>query len=179
MKECKLCLEVKDFSEFAPNKKSKDRLNYKCRVCTRKIQRDRYAEDADWKKKRIENARAHYEKETARIYSSQWRKNNPEKQKAKQFRERIVAHNITVDEYIGMCISQDYKCLICNQVKKLVIDHDHACCSGARSCGKCIRGLLCFGCNNMLGLARDNLEILERAKDYVQRKPSQKSIEVL
>lgn len=32
-----------------------------------------------------------------------------------------------------------------------VVDHDHACCSGDRSCGQCIRGMLCGSCNMGLG----------------------------
>lgn len=47
---------------------------------------------------------------------------------------------------------QGYKCAICPTMHDhevgLHLDHDHACCPGkGQSCGKCIRGLLCFGCN--------------------------------
>jgi hypothetical protein len=39
----------------------------------------------------------------------------------------------------------------CEDKETLVIDHDHACCSGRRSCGKCVRGALCNRHNLYLG----------------------------
>ncbi|WP_407674816.1 endonuclease domain-containing protein [Nonomuraea fuscirosea] len=48
------------------------------------------------------------------------------------------------------------------------IDHDHECCPGANSCGRCIRGILCGNCNKALGLMRDNAKILLRAAEYLK-----------
>lgn len=42
----------------------------------------------------------------------------------------------------------------CSETTKLEVDHDHACCDFNGSCGSCIRGLLCTGCN-MLAMAVD------------------------
>ena len=54
-----------------------------------------------------------------------------------------------------------------SRIKRLVIDHDHACCPGTRSCGKCVRGLLCNWCNRLLGMAFDNPAILAGAIQYL------------
>ena len=48
------------------------------------------------------------------------------------------------------------------------IDHDHTCCPGRRSCGKCIRGLPCPVCNRGLGMFKDSVKSLLRAVDYLE-----------
>jgi len=70
-----------------------------------------------------------------------------------------VRYGITEAEYNQMLADQGNACAICRtpfQGRRVCIDHDHACCpvpaSGhTRSCGKCIRGLLCVRCNTWLG----------------------------
>lgn len=64
-------------------------------------------------------------------------------------------------------------CAICKSPDPMTqrwwhVDHDHACCPGKRACGKCIRGLLCQRCNLTLGQARDSVEILRAAADYLE-----------
>jgi hypothetical protein len=49
------------------------------------------------------------------------------------------------------------------------IDHDHSCCDGTDSCGKCVRGVLCVGCNTGLGGFKDDPERMRRAIEYLQR----------
>ena len=34
---------------------------------------------------------------------------------------------------------------------RFAVDHDHSCCPGIKTCGKCIRGLLCDQCNRLIG----------------------------
>lgn len=40
------------------------------------------------------------------------------------------------------------------------VDHNHKCCPGRNSCGKCIRGFLCNRCNLVLGLLEENPDLL-------------------
>ena len=49
------------------------------------------------------------------------------------------------------------------------IDHDHSCCPDKKSCGKCVRGLLCQKCNSVIGFAKDDPEILKAAISYLER----------
>jgi len=48
------------------------------------------------------------------------------------------------------------------------IDHDHKCCPAKRSCGKCVRELLCARCNHLIGFANDDAEILKSAIAYLE-----------
>lgn len=50
------------------------------------------------------------------------------------------------------------------------VDHDHACCpSSDRTCGKCIRGILCGRCNHALGNVKDSIETLNSMIAYLNR----------
>lgn len=51
----------------------------------------------------------------------------------------------------------------------LVVDHDHDCCPGAKSCGQCIRGLLCQYCNAALGMIANDPTTGRALADYLER----------
>jgi hypothetical protein len=76
---------------------------------------------------------------------------------------------ITLDEYNDMLEAAAGSCQACGERSEetLHVDHDHNCCPGKRSCGGCIRGLLCGRCNRLLGMAKDDPEILLRAIAYL------------
>ncbi|WP_425484844.1 endonuclease VII domain-containing protein [Amycolatopsis anabasis] len=93
-----------------------------------------------------------------------------------QYVERT--YNITDEQYWALYEAQGGACYICQRAKgtgrkRLSVDHDHSCCPGSTSCGKCVRGLLCKPCNrDVLGHLRDEIEAFERAAAYLRNPPA-------
>ena len=93
---------------------------------------------------------------------------------ARRRRARLkLNYGLTTEEYDDMLRSQGNACAICRATesgaREWHVDHDHACCPGRRSCGQCVRGILCNLCNAGLGYFRDNARNMERAIEYLAR----------
>jgi hypothetical protein len=116
-------------------------------------------------KYQIEYDNAH--KEERKEYKKHYYKKNDELFKKKYKRNDLKRKfGITQEEYNIIYESQNGCCLICGSHsnthnKALAVDHNH-------TTGK-IRGLLCAKCNQGLGLFRDDINILTKAIDYLQK----------
>lgn len=84
---------------------------------------------------------------------------------------------LTLDQFDALVLAQGGLCAICKRPETaqqrgillpLSIDHDRRCCPGDRSCGQCIRGLLCLRCNRMLGEAQDSIETMRAGIAYLE-----------
>ena len=89
-------------------------------------------------------------------------------------RGRYRNYRITEKQFKNLMQQQDNKCAIClsdqpNGNNGWHIDHNHSCCPGFKTCGKCIRGVLCSYCNKALGQFQDSAENLKRAIIYLQK----------
>lgn len=72
---------------------------------------------------------------------------------------RLARYGLAAERYESMLAAQGGACAICRAEFGSTphVDHDHSCCPVAgRSCGKCVRGLLCNVCNWRLGWFETN-----------------------
>lgn len=108
-------------------------------------------------------------KECNRAQKKIWRAS--EAGKAHKRQQILKSYGLTDDQFTEMLALQDFSCAICLEefTTTPVVDHDHTCCEGRASCGKCVRALLCSGCNKGLGSFHDDPTILRWAADYVEK----------
>lgn len=91
-------------------------------------------------------------------------------------------YSITEEQYQALYAYQGGACYICRRArgtgrKRLSVDHDHGCCPGSVSCGRCVRGLLCKPCNrDVLGHLRDDVDSLRRAAEYLENPPAKTAL---
>lgn len=81
---------------------------------------------------------------------------------------RLRKHGLLPDEFYKLIEAQGGSCAICPTLEPDHVDHDHSCCPGPRSCGKCVRGVLCGNCNRGLGQFKDDPDRLRRAVGYLE-----------
>lgn len=84
-------------------------------------------------------------------------------------------YRLSLEAYKAMLAAQGGACAICKvdaptdiRTNRFHVDHDHACCpSSQKTCGKCVRALLCHGCNTALGNFKDDPVRLRAALSYL------------
>lgn len=84
----------------------------------------------------------------------------------------IERYGLTARQLADLIVKQGGGCAICGHNILLddrwAVDHDHSCCAGIRTCGKCVRGALCYSCNLGLGKFKDSPELLANAMAYLK-----------
>ena len=142
-KECTCCGVIQPINAFSFKRKSLGLRRSWCRACVK-------------------------------IYSARRYKENSEKISTRHRLRSLKAYGLSKEDFQAM----GGTCWICGTDEpggggnggNLHVDHDHRCCPSERkSCGKCVRGLLCRKCNTGLGMFKDNPELLRGAADYIEK----------
>lgn len=98
--------------------------------------------------------------------SQQWYWENVDRAATNRRRSGLAKYGLTLEQYEQMLVKQGGVCAICGTDKNsgghmLVVDHDHE--------TEKVRGLLCHKCNRAIGLLGDNIDLLKRAAEYLER----------
>jgi predicted nucleic acid-binding Zn ribbon protein len=103
-----------------------------------------------------------------RKYCSQKCKDAARSRAQLRWKRVLTLYNLTQTEWEDILQLQGGVCAICQKESRTWhTDHNHSCCPGKVSCGKCVRGILCNKCNQAIGLLHENIESLERAARYL------------
>ena len=146
MKICPRCGLDKPAHDYARDKSRPDGMQRICRLCDSR------------------KGRAYYEANKEHVA-----KYNRIHKGYKKYQRLKQKYNLTDIQFDEMLVAQDGNCAICGHKdnRGLSVDHDHSCCPGRSSCGKCVRGLLCSRCNMGLGNLGDDVETLLKSVDYL------------
>ena len=171
LRRCSKCHHERPPEMFSKSSNTKDGLRRWCKLCEKEYRhnnRDRYrAYTTEWNNKN---------RERARQTRNEWRKKNRDRVYSYELKS---VYGISLEIYEQILANQGGRCAICRKeetvkykngtIRRLALDHDHACCPTKTSCGKCIRGLLCYICNTTLGKLNDDVSILENAIEYLTK----------
>jgi hypothetical protein len=102
----------------------------------------------------------------------------PEARARWRLKHKLKRYGLTHALFDALLEAQGYACGMCRESfaddQAIFIDHDHACCPDEKSsCGECVRGLLCLGCNTALGHIERKYDM---ARAYLDRPPGQSAL---
>ena len=183
MKICTKCALNKELSEFGKDSKSKDGLKYACRKCTnaylkalRSANLEKFKEKQRiWYQNNKEIAKgiavAWQEANRGQFESTnkKWKIANKDRCKGNWLKRKYwptLTWSEALAKYQALSAAQNDTCPVCTKhrsqfTKDLCVDHNHL--TGV------VRGLLCHGCNQALGLLQTDsgTDYLVRALTYI------------
>ena len=166
-KRCARCKKELFVNFFSKDRSSKDGLQGRCKFCQREISLKFRKDNPERAKEKDRNQYIRHREKNKKNAIAYYRKHK-EKINARLRRQRMPRkYGISYEIYNQMLLQQNNKCAICGRnfiaekQKKTgpQVDHDHI--------SKKVRGLLCFNCNSMLGMAHDSIAILHSAIKYL------------
>jgi hypothetical protein len=135
-----------------------------------KVRYQNLSEEQRQRKRDYQNLRYQNNRERIRASQSAYLKADPTRIRRNNLK---ALYRITLEEYENLLASQNGVCALCGLPPEpdtnLSIDHDHSCCSGKKSCGKCIRSLLHPRCNLIIGLLHESLSLAIKVNEYIKR----------
>ena len=187
-KTCPKCRESKPLEQFHVDSRRSDGRSLYCRECRNGARKASYQGNSEHER---QQARDYYAaNRLQRLAGDARRRADPDYRAARAAIEREryrrdPAYRASrnkprkrhggLSEWQRMWDEQGGCCYLCGHSlegtpKRFIhVDHDHSCCpggvNGGKSCSACRRGLVHMACNAIIGLARENTELLRVIAD--------------
>lgn len=144
LRQCNQCGLYKELHTCFAYRKERGTYYKTCRVC------------------RSERWRSSPAYTASNLRATERYRQNKDKARSERYMRK---YGLTLEDYTRMLKEQGHVCKICKRPPKdardrLVVDHSHS--TGL------VRGLLCYHCNVLLGLAGDDIFIIQRAIEYIK-----------
>ena len=141
----------------------------RCGPCQRVLPLDAFRQDVRSKNGKTGRCRECAKRQTNKHWSSL-------SDREKLRRKIVYYYHLTLEQYDALLDIQQGVCAVCKTSdpgpRGWHIDHDHQCCpKDSRSCGRCVRGLLCGRCNRWLGYYE---ELADSSQKYLDETPFSK-----
>ena len=173
MKYCSKCNTNKDYSQFHKQASAKDGYHYWCKECRSNYDSQRYDKKRKYPKIEYNDKGERQCRKCSGWFKPLKRDRSWCQNCIKEYglATNLYKYKMTPEEYLDMFEKQGGVCAVCkkpeSQRKRLAVDHDHSCCPGPVTCGKCVRGLVCRKCNVGLGCFDDDAELIFAAYEYL------------
>jgi hypothetical protein len=177
---CTGCDQIKIVTDFPKNPETPCGYDPRCKLCRHTARRERMGavlekprcKTNEEKVQRLKNSQVQYK----RLY--------PERLKLTHRSSKLKYNfKLSLDQFVWLLESQNGLCFLCKMPESRVdsrtgitmnlsVDHDHRCCNASgKSCGNCVRHLLCSMCNTILGYIEAKPNQVWRYADYVDLRP--------
>lgn len=170
VKPCSRCKQTLPTSSFGKNRTMTTGLRSECKPCRSEVDKSRAALPRERSTTEKCCPRCERVLEASSFTSSPHNSDGLHSccRECTRSKRLVYMYNITLDQYREMAKNG---CQItgCGSFNSLEVDHDHICCPGERSCGKCVRGVTCGTHNRGMGNFRDDPAALEAAAAYLRR----------
>jgi hypothetical protein len=178
---CTRCDLFKSVEMFPKNKETPCGYDPRCKQCRHEARRQRMGAKVEKPRAQDDNERLLRRANTVKKYIE----GNKEKLRVNNRVWKLKTNfNMTLEQYAWLLLQQNSVCFLCEQaetridsrtglIMNLAVDHDRKCCSGIKSCGRCVRGLLCTDCNTSLGKLECKPKLVEKLNlgQYIHRRP--------
>ena len=155
-KKCSKCGENKLPHEMKKDNKRPDGFSSHCKTC--------HNENTNkWREKNPEKVKTAQQKyrDTHKYEINRYYERN--KDASKNFSYQRL-YGITIQDYNSLLNKQGGGCEVCGKppkTRRLYVDHNHS--------NKKVRGLLCHNCNAALGHVKDEVSILKKLIEYIEK----------